>query len=143
MWPYGLFGMQENMVLKNLFILFLILIGLVIPSPSMASHVELKPCIQVSHCVREELNVEKIDSPYEKVISIVQNSPRTKIVESDGDYLHAEVTSRIMKYVDDLEISFLPETNNLIIRSESRVGDGDFGVNRKRVDLIINNLLNN
>ncbi len=128
--------------MKNLFILFLILIGLVIPSPSMASHVELKPCIQVSHCVREELNVEKIDSPYEKVISIVQNSPRTKIVESDGDYLHAEVTSRIMKYVDDLEISFLPETNNLIIRSESRVGDGDFGVNQKRVDLIINNLLN-
>ena len=127
--------------MKNLFILFLILIGSVIPSPSMASHVELKPCIQVSHCVREELNVEKIDSPYEKVISIVQNSPRTKIVESDGDYLHAEVTSRIMKYVDDLEISFLPETNNLIIRSESRVGDGDFGVNRKRVDLIINNLL--
>ena len=128
--------------MKNLSILFLILIGLVIPSPSMASHVELKPCIQVSHCVRDELNVEKIDSPYEKVISIVQNSPRTKIVESDGDYLHAEVTSRIMKYVDDLEISFLPETNNLIIRSESRVGDGDFGVNRKRVDLIINNLLN-
>tara|TARA_Y100001934_G_scaffold202084_1_gene238238 strand:- start:58 stop:447 length:390 start_codon:yes stop_codon:yes gene_type:complete len=128
--------------MKNLFILVLLLIGLVIPSPSMASHVELKPCIQVSHCVREELNVEKIDSPYEKVISIVQNSPRTKIVESDGDYLHAEVTSRIMKYVDDLEISFLPETNNLIIRSESRVGDGDFGVNRKRVDLIINNLLN-
>ena len=128
--------------MKNLFILFLLLIGLVIPSPSMASHVELKPCIQVSHCVREELNVEKIDSPYEKVISIVQNIPRTKIVESDGDYLHAEVTSRIMKYVDDLEISFLPETNNLIIRSESRVGDGDFGVNRKRVDLIINNLLN-
>ena len=128
--------------MKNLFVLFLLLIGLVIPSPSMASHVELKPCIQVSHCVREELNVEKIDSPYEKVISIVQNSPRTKIVESDGDYLHAEVTSRIMKYVDDLEISFLPETNNLIIRSESRVGDGDFGVNQKRVDLIINNLLN-
>ena len=128
--------------MKNLFILFLILIGLVIPSPSMASHVELKPCIQVSHCVREELNVEKIDSPYEKVISIVQNSPRTKIVESDGDYLHAEVTSRIMKYVDDLEISFLPETNNLIIRSESRVGDGDFGVNRKRVELLIDNLLN-
>ena len=129
--------------MKNLFILFLILIGLVIPSPSMASHVELKPCIQVSHCVREELNVEKIDSPYEKVISIVQNSPRTKIVESDGDYLHAEVTSRIMKYVDDLEISFSPEKNKILIRSESRVGDGDFGVNRKRVDLLISNLLDN
>tara|TARA_Y100001933_G_C18645911_1_gene416449 strand:+ start:143 stop:532 length:390 start_codon:yes stop_codon:yes gene_type:complete len=126
--------------MKNLFIFILLLIGLIIPSPSMASHVELNPCIQVSHCVREELDVGKIDSPYEKVKSIVQNSPRTKIVELDGDYLHAEVTSRIMKYVDDLEISFLNEKDNLIIRSESRVGDGDFGVNRKRVDKLINNL---
>ena len=127
--------------MKNLLIIFLLLIGLATPAPSIASHIELKPCIQISHCVREELNVEKIDSPYENVKSFVQNTPRTKIVESDGDYLHAEVTSRIMKYIDDLEISFLPEENNLIIRSESRVGDGDFGVNRKRVDLIISNLL--
>ena len=129
--------------MKNLSILFLLLYVLVIPSKAMASHVELKPCIQVSHCVREELKVDNIDSPYEKVKSIVENSPRTKIVESDGDYLHAEVTSRIMKYVDDLEISFSPEKNNLLIRSESRVGDGDFGVNRKRVDLIVSNLLDN
>tara|TARA_B100001287_G_C22481961_1_gene434779 strand:- start:259 stop:603 length:345 start_codon:yes stop_codon:yes gene_type:complete len=111
------------------------------PSSVMASHIELKPCIQVSHCVRNELNVENIDSPYEKVKSIVEKTPRTKIVESNGDYLHAEVTSRIMKYVDDLEISFLPEINSLIIRSESRVGDGDFGVNSKRVELITNKLL--
>jgi len=129
--------------MKNLFILFLLLYGLFTPSSAIASHIELKPCIQVSHCVREELDVERIDSPYEKVKTIVENSPRTRIVESDGDYLHAEVTSRIMKYVDDLEISFLPEKNNLLIRSESRVGEGDFGVNRKRVDLIINNLLDN
>tara|TARA_Y100000589_G_scaffold238315_1_gene225718 strand:+ start:490 stop:879 length:390 start_codon:yes stop_codon:yes gene_type:complete len=127
--------------MKNLLILFLLLCALVKPSPSMASHIELKPCIQVSHCVREELNVERIDLPYEKVKSIVEKSPRTKIVESDGDYFHAEVTSRIMKYVDDLEVSFSPENNSLLIRSESRVGDGDFGVNRKRVDLLINNLL--
>ncbi len=126
--------------MKNLFILFFLLYELVIPSSAMASHVQLKPCIQVSHCVREEFNVEKINSPFEKVKDIVENSPRTKIVEVDGDYLHAEVTSRIMKYIDDLEISSLPENNNLIIRSESRVGDGDFGVNRKRVDLLIKNL---
>ena len=129
--------------MKNLFILFLLLIGLGLPSPSIASHIELKPCIQVSHCVIEELNVKNIDSPYEKVKSIIQNTPRTNVVELNDDYLHAEVTSRIMKYVDDLEISFYPEEENLFIRSESRVGDGDFGVNRKRVDLLINKLLDN
>ena len=127
--------------MKHLFILFLILISLFKPTPSLASHIELEPCIKVSHCVKEELNVERLDSPFEKVNTIVEKIPRSKIVEIDGDYLHAEVTSRIMKYVDDLEISFSPEKNNLIIRSESRVGDGDFGVNRKRVDLIINKLL--
>ena len=129
--------------MKNLFILFLLLCGLVSPSSAIASHIELQPCIEVSHCVREELNVERINSPYEKVRSIVENFPRTEIVELDGDYLHAEVTSRIMKYVDDLEISFSQEKNNLLIRSESRVGDGDFGVNRKRVDLIVSKLLDN
>ena len=129
--------------MKNLSILFLLLYVLVMPSTAMASHIELKPCIQISHCVREEINVDSIEAPYEKVKTIVENTPRTEIVESDGDYLHAEVTSRIMKYVDDLEISFSPEKNNLLIRSESRVGDGDFGVNRKRVDLLISNLLKN
>ena len=126
--------------MKNLFILFLVLYGLLLPSSATASHIELKPCIKVSHCVREELNVERIDSPFEKVKAIIENSSRTKIVELDGDYLHAEVTSRLMKYVDDLEISSLPENNTLVIRSESRVGDGDFGVNRKRVDLITNKI---
>tara|TARA_B100000212_G_scaffold294982_1_gene237888 strand:- start:175 stop:564 length:390 start_codon:yes stop_codon:yes gene_type:complete len=126
--------------MKNVFILLLILCGLVTPSSAIASHIELKPCIQVSHCVREELNVESLDSPYEKVKSIVADIPRIKIVETNGDYLHAEVTSRIMKYIDDLEISFSPETNIITLRSESRVGDGDFGVNRKRVELIINKL---
>ena len=41
-----------------------------------------------------------------------------------------------MKYVDDLEVSFLPELNILLIRSESRVGESDLGVNQKRVDLL-------
>tara|TARA_B100000963_G_scaffold42055_1_gene31305 strand:- start:340 stop:729 length:390 start_codon:yes stop_codon:yes gene_type:complete len=129
--------------MKYLAIFVLFFIGLINPYSSLASHVELKPCIEISHCVREELNADFSGSPFEKVKSIVEKTPRTKIVETDGDYLHAEVTSRIMKYIDDLEISFSPEENNLTIRSESRVGDGDFGVNRKRVDLLISNLLEN
>ena len=63
-------------------------------------------------------------------------TPRTEIVEINGDYLHAEVTSKWMKYVDDLEVTFLPKPNILLIRSESRVGEGDLGVNQKRVDLL-------
>ena len=128
--------------MKNLLVLVFIVLGLFIPSKSYASHIELKPCVQVSHCVREELEVENISEPFKEIKQIIENTPRTQIVENDGDYLHAEVTSRIMKYVDDLEVSYIPETNIIVIRSESRVGEGDFGVNKKRVELIKKNFLN-
>ena len=127
--------------MKNLIVLGILFLGLIFPSKSYASHIELKPCIQISHCVREELNVENISEPFEVIKQIIKNTPRTQIVENDGDYLHAEVTSRIMKYVDDLEVSYIPENKRIVIRSESRVGDGDFGVNKKRVELIKSNLI--
>ena len=127
--------------MKNSIVLGILFLGLIFPSKSYASHIELKPCIQISHCVREELIVENISEPFESIKQIIENTPRTKIVENDGDYLHAEVTSKIMKYVDDLEVSYIPENNRIIIRSESRVGEGDFGVNQKRIDLIKNNFL--
>ena len=127
--------------MKNLILLGFLLLGLIFPSVSYASHIELKPCIQISHCVREELDIENIVEPFEAVEQIIESMPRTQIVERDGDYLHAEVTSRIMKYVDDLEVSYIPENNKIVIRSESRVGEGDFGVNKKRVELIKSYLL--
>ena len=127
--------------MKNLIVLCLLFLGLIFPSKSYASHIELKPCIQISHCAREELEVENISDPFAVIKKIIDNNPRTKIVENDGDYLHAEVTSRIMKYVDDLEVSYIPENNKIVIRSESRVGEGDFGVNKKRVELIKSNFL--
>ena len=114
----------------------LISTGFLFPSSSIASHVELKPCIEVAHCVREELKVNNIEKPFEEIKSFIEKTPRTQIVEINGDYLHAEATSKWMKYVDDLEVSFLPELNILLIRSESRVGESDLGVNQKRVDLL-------
>ena len=126
--------------MKNLLLLTFLFLGLIFPPKSYASHIEIKPCIQISHCVREEFEVENISEPFEVIKQIIENTPRTKIVENDGDYLHAEVTSRIMKYVDDLEVSYVPENKKIIIRSESRVGEGDFGVNKKRVDSIKNKL---
>ena len=117
-------------LLISLFICFLF------PSVSIASHIDLKPCIEKSHCVREEWDVSNIDNPFDEIKSIIKNTKRTEIVELDNDYLHAEATSRWMKYVDDLEVSYLPESNKLLIRSESRVGESDLGVNQKRIDAL-------
>ena len=122
--------------MKIFFLALFIFSSFLFPSSSFASHVELKPCVEVGHCVREEWEVNNIEQPFEEIKSFIENTPRTEIVEIDGDYLHAEATSKWMKYVDDLEVSFLPDSNILLIRSESRVGESDLGVNQKRVDLL-------
>ncbi len=127
--------------MKVFFIFISIYLALVSPLPSQASFAELTPCVEINHCVKEEWNVENINEPLNKTQKILSNTPRTELVEIKENYLHAEITSRIMKYVDDLEISYSPNTKRLIVRSESRVGDGDFGVNQKRVDLLKSELL--
>ena len=122
--------------MKSFFVGIFIFLGLLFPSTSFASHIELDECVEIAHCVREEWEVSKIKEPFNEIKEIIENTPRSEIVELNGDYLHAEVTSKWMKYVDDLEVSFLPESSKLLIRSESRVGESDLGVNQKRVDLL-------
>ena len=59
------------------------------------------------------------------------------IIREDGNYLHATYTSKLFRFVDDLELR-LDETDKVIhMRSSSRVGYSDLGVNRKRVEKII------
>ena len=122
--------------MKIFFVGILIFLAFLFPSASFASHIDLNKCVEIAHCVREDWEVSSIEQPFKEIKEIIENSPRTEIVELDGDYLHAEVTSKWMKYVDDLEISFVPESSKLQVRSESRVGESDLGVNQKRVDLL-------
>ena len=122
--------------MKIFFVGILIFLSFLFPSASFASHIELSECVEKAHCVREEWEVSSIEQPFIDIKELIENSPRSVIVELDGDYLHAEVTSKWMKYVDDLEVSFVPESRKLLVRSESRVGESDLGVNQKRVDLL-------
>ena len=122
--------------MKVFFVSIFIFLGLIFPSATLASHIELRECVEIAHCVREEWDVSSIEQPFKEIRDIIKNTPRSVIVELDGDYLHAEVTSKWMKYVDDLEVSYVPESDKIFIRSESRVGESDLGVNQKRVDLL-------
>ena len=60
--------------------------------------------------------------------------PRTKIVSESDIYLHAECSSAIFGFVDDLELQLRPKQNLIAIRSAARMGYSDFGVNRRRVE---------
>ncbi|MEM8722304.1 MAG: DUF1499 domain-containing protein [Cyanobacteria bacterium P01_G01_bin.39] len=68
-----------------------------------------------------------------KVLSVV---PRTKVIDQTDDYIHTESTSRIFKFVDDAEFYFPEDQNVIHVRSASRVGESDLGVNRRRIEQI-------
>jgi uncharacterized protein (DUF1499 family) len=68
--------------------------------------------------------------------AIAESMPRTRIAESRDDYLRVEFSSRWMKFVDDAEFWFDPSTRAVQVRSASRLGRKDFGVNRERIEAI-------
>lgn len=74
------------------------------------------------------------DEAWRAVRAAVASLPRTKIVSETEDYLHAECSSAVFGFVDDLELHLRPAQNSIAARSAARLGHGDFGVNRKRVE---------
>lgn len=66
--------------------------------------------------------------------SLVAALPRTEIVKSTSDYLHAECRSAMFGFIDDLELHLRPEEGVIAVRSAARSGKYDFGVNRKRIE---------
>jgi uncharacterized protein (DUF1499 family) len=58
-------------------------------------------------------------------------------VEEEGEhYLRATFTSRVFRFVDDLECRLVPDAGIIHVRSASRVGFWDLGVNRRRVEAL-------
>jgi uncharacterized protein (DUF1499 family) len=66
--------------------------------------------------------------------SAVASFPRTRVIKQEQDYLYAEFRTPLMRYVDDVELYF--DGQVLQVRSCSRLGRRDFGVNRKRVEAL-------
>ena len=71
-----------------------------------------------------------------KLRELIEASPGGKVVETRSDYLRAEFTTRWLGFVDDAEFWFDAQGNAVQVRSASRVGRKDFGVNRARIEAI-------
>lgn len=67
---------------------------------------------------------------------IVQASPGITIIASEPTYLYAQCQTRWLKFVDDLEFYVDDANKHIHVRSASRIGRKDFGVNRARVEAI-------
>ncbi len=76
------------------------------------------------------------DAARETLLKVLGVVPRTEIVEQTDDYIHALSLSRIFKFVDDVEFYFPSNESVIHLRSASRVGESDLGVNIGRVEQI-------
>jgi uncharacterized protein (DUF1499 family) len=72
---------------------------------------------------------------------LVEETPGGRVVELSDHYLRAEFTSPMLRFVDDTEFWFDAQNQRVEVRSASRLGRKDFGVNRGRVEALRDRLL--
>ena len=112
-----------------------------------ANHGHLEACPSSPNCVvsqdgDEEHTIDPITysgdraDAKETLLKVLSVVPRTEVIDRTDNYIKAESTSRIFKFVDDVEFYFPEDENVIHVRSASRVGESDLGVNRRRIEQI-------
>lgn len=109
----------------------------------------LAPCKRTPNCVSSQAEVSDAEhyiapiafgggaaQAMDAVRRALADMPRTRIVAGEGHYLYAEFRSQLMGFVDDVEFLFDGGAGVIHVRSASRLGRRDFGVNRARVEAL-------
>jgi uncharacterized protein (DUF1499 family) len=108
---------------------------------------QFAPCPDSPNCVSSQSASEKhfvapllfsgaADSARRNLVSLIKKMPRTKVATETESYIHAEFTIAVMGFVDDVEFYFDDANKIIHVRSASRIGYWDLGVNRRRVEKI-------
>lgn len=103
---------------------------------------KLTPCPGTPNCVcsQSDRADEKVETLPPVAIAqlrqVIEKMERTTIVEATDSYLYAEFESKLMGYVDDVEFYLDTTASVMHVRSASRLGKSDLGVNRQRVEEI-------
>ena len=107
----------------------------------------LAPCPNSPNCVSSDaVDEEHHVQPYRlktnagqawlELRQVVLARKRTTLISVDDSYLHIETRSAIFRFVDDTEFQLRADEGIIAVRSAARIGYGDFGVNRARVESI-------
>lgn len=109
--------------------------------------VENKPKNSVSSFAQNEDNKiaplatgEDPTRAFQVLTNIVESIKGATIIEKSDNYLYVEFETPTLRFVDDAEFLLQPERKRIHVRSASRLGKTDFGVNRKRIEQIRLNL---
>jgi uncharacterized protein (DUF1499 family) len=105
----------------------------------------LAPCKRTPNCVSSQADPqdrEHFIAPiafkggFSELKKAVESMERSTVITADGGYLYAEFRTRLLRYVDDLELWYDERAGLVHVRSASRLGRRDFGVNRSRVEAL-------
>ena len=104
----------------------------------------LAPCKRTPNCVSSQADpadaehyVAPIPFKGDAIAAlrrVLLGIPRTTIIRTETNYLYAEFRTPLMRYVDDVEFFHDDQAGMIHVRSASRLGRRDFGVNRRRVE---------
>jgi uncharacterized protein (DUF1499 family) len=72
----------------------------------------------------------------ERLRSLVETTPGAHVVKAGPDYLYVQYTTKWLRFVDDAEFWFDPVAQRVQLRSASRLGESDLGVNRSRIEAL-------
>ena len=114
------------------------------PSHLGVSDARLAPCPSSPNCVSSDASDTDHRVPpfrlaipaaegWEAARQAILELPRTRIVNETAEYLHAECRSALLGFVDDLELYLRATDGAIAVRSASRLGYSDLGVNGRRV----------
>jgi uncharacterized protein (DUF1499 family) len=110
---------------------------------------QLTPCPETPNCVSTQADptdeihyAEPI--PYSgsrselvtRLAEWIEGQDRAELVEKRDDYIRAVFTSQVFRFHDDVELYFPEDASVVHVRSASRAGQGDLGVNRKRYEAV-------
>ena len=104
---------------------------------------QLAPCKRTPNCVSsqaESQDREHYIAPIafrgtmNQLRQAVESMPRATVITAGAKYLYAEYRTPLMRYVDDVELYYDERAGLVHVRSASRLGRRDFGVNRRRVE---------
>jgi len=110
---------------------------------------KLSPCPDSPNCVSSQSTDKKhyieplryqgtLAEARDRLVSVVHSMGRSTVVTVQENYIHAEFTSGLFRFIDDVEFYFDDNHKTMHLRSASRIGYSDLGVNLKRIERIRN-----
>ena len=106
------------------------------------------PCPRTPNCVSsQEKNSQhriqpiifegSLEHSKERLYLVINAMRGTRIITQEDVYWHVEFTTQLLRFIDDVELYFDESQSLIHVRSASRQGYWDLGVNRRRVETIL------